>query len=134
MSDKRRDKKTKRKYESIGTLCYRASRTSSESGVFFVPDSNHLLQYSGNSYAIFVGLNLAKPTKHKEALAVPLGNDDDDGIITKKAVPTKVSSSKRMKNILQVVRLAAEKQAEVIVTVRRKRKSFELVRVTLPPR
>ena len=64
---------------------------------------------------------------------MPLGNDGD-GIITKKSVSTKMSRSKRMEDILQVVRVAAEKQAKVTVTVRRKRKSFELVRVTLPPR
>ena len=140
MSDNHRDKKTKRRYESIGTLSYRASQTSSEDSVFFVPDSDHLLQYSKNSYAVFVGPCTAEPTihkkstKHNDALAVPLVNDDDDGIVTKKSVPIKMSKSNKMKNILQVVRVAAEKQTKVTVTVRRKRKSFKLVGITLPPR
>ena len=128
MSEKCSDSNKKYEYESIGTLSYRAS---SEISLFFVPDSDHLLKYSANSYAVFVGPPLDS-TKDREALTVRLR--DDDGIVLKKSIPIRVSAPKEMQDILQVARQAAEQQTKVTLTVMRECKSFKLVSVTLPPR
>ena len=133
MAHKSSDKKTKREYESIGTLVYRASRISNDT-LLFVPDSDHSLRYSGDSYAVFIGSPLRKRLKAKRALAVKLGNDADDGIITKNSIPIKVPKSKHIQDMLHIARRAAEKQLTVTVAVRRKRKSFELVGIIIPPR
>ena len=133
MAHKSSDKETKREYESIGTLVYRASRTSNDT-LFFVPDSDHSLKNSGDSYAVFIGPPRRKRLKVKKALAVKLGDDADDGIITKKSIRLKVSKSKEIQDILHVARRAAERQITVTVAVRRKRKFFKLVGITIPPR
>ena len=130
MSEKCSDNNQKCEYESIGTLSYRAS---SEISLFFVPDSDHLLEYSANSYAVFVGPPLPDSNTHRKALTVKL-RDDDDGIILKKSIPIKVSSSDEILALLQVARRAAEQQTKVTLTVTREGKSFDLVSITLPPR
>ena len=131
MSEKCSDNNQKCEYESIGTLSYRAS---SEISLFFVPDSDHLLEYSANSYAVFVGPPLPDSINHRkarEALTVRLGHDDD-GVFLKKSIPIKVSRPKRMRRILQVARRAAEQHTKVTLTVTRKRRSFKLMSVTVP--
>ena len=88
MSEKCSDNNQKCEYESIGTLSYRAS---SEISLFFVPDSDHLLKYSANSYAVFVGPQIFCDSEdYRKALTVRL-RDDDDGIVLKKSIPIRVS-------------------------------------------
>ena len=128
MSKKCSDNNKKCEYESIGTLSYRAS---SQPSLFFVPDSDHFLKYSANSYSIFVGPPLPGSKKDRKALAVRL-RDDDEGIILKKSIPINVCKEKD--DLLQVARLAAEKQAKVTLTVTRNGKCFDLAGITFPAR
>ena len=113
MSEKCNDNNKKCEYESIGTLCYRAS---SEISLFFVPDSHHLLEYSANSYAVFVGPQIfCDSDDYRKALTVRL-RDDDDGIVLKKSISIRVSPEE-MQDMLQVARRAAEQQTKVTLRV-----------------
>lgn len=128
MSKKCSDKDNECKYESIGTLSYRASCKPS---LFFVPDSDHVLEYSAGSYAVFVGRFLPGSCNDRKALAVKL-RDSDNGITLKKSLPIDVPCE--AKDLLQVAWLAAEKQTKITLTVTRNGESFNLQSIILPAR
>ena len=144
------------KLDSIGTIHYRYM-LSGEDSLFFVPDSNHCLEYSENSYAVFVSVsppanedgmaNNSSPdstdgarTPDNEdgvrcALAVPLSNNKDRGIFLKKSVPIKIPKCcDKMRDVLQVALQAAETGAAVTVTVEMNDNSLKLVGITFPAR
>lgn len=110
-------------FESIGTIHYRVSCT--ESCLFFVPDSNHYLKYSDKSYAAFVRV---PPPEDKDgirdALAVPLLNNENSGIVLDKSVPIEIPNCNKtcdkMRVVLQVALQAAQNETKVTVTVTKK--------------
>ena len=119
-------------FESIGTIHYKVSKK--KDSLLFIPDSNHSLKYSGTSYAVFVKLRHSdkKPSK---ARVVPLRKRKDRGISLEKYVLIKISSRKKMRDVLRVVRRAAGKQASVTVRVKRKSESsIKLMGITFPTR
>ena len=118
--------------ESIGTIHYRVS--DMEACLFFAPDPNHSLNYSGKSYAVFV--SLPPPVGKdfvREAFAVPLRNNEDSGIFIENSVPIKIRKPDYMRDVLL---RAAEKQASITVRVKSKLGSsvVELVGITFPAR
>ena len=120
------------KFESIGTIHYRV--LGKEAYLFFVPDSNHSLEYSGKSYAVFVSVCLPDDKDgNREALAVPLRNNDKDGIFIEKSVPIKIRNCNDMRDALL---RAAEKGAIITVRVKSELGSsvVELVGITFPAR
>ena len=119
-------------FESIGTIHYRVSGKGA--CLFFVPDSNHSLKYSDKSYAVFVIVPPPAGDDIRNALAVPLRNDKNGGILSKKYVPIEIPCPDKMGDVLQVALQAAEKQAAVTVTVKRNNESLELVGITFPAR
>lgn len=129
-------------FESIGTIHYRYM-VSDEESLLFVPDSNHCLEYSENSYAVFVSVPPLAKRGSKDsasspdnedvfrcALAVPFSNNKDRGISLKKSVPIKISDVKIRALLLQYF----DKQAAVTVRVERSGNSLELVGITFPAR
>ena len=128
------------KFESIGTIHYRAS--SEGNRLFFVPESNHSLKYSGTSYAVFV--SVCQPTTapdnkdaDREALAVPLRNNEGCGIFIEKSVPIEIPKCcGKMRDVLQVALQAAENDTKVTVRVKKKPgcSVAELVGITFPAR
>lgn len=123
--------------ESIGTIHYRVSCKKEDRLLFFVPDSNHSLKYSGTSYAVFICVPQPADKDVRAALAVPLRNNENHGIET--SVTIKLPNYHKMHDdVLQVVLQAAQNHTKVTVTVRPestvKPESFELVGITFPAR
>ena len=100
-------------FESIGTIRYSASGTSSSGTspdcsskedstdkkphdwLFFVPDSAHFLKYSGSSYAVFVksplaagGNPLSMSDYIRGALIVKLRTNENLGVFPKESIPS----------------------------------------------
>ena len=122
-------------FESIGTILCRVTSDGPDK-IFFVPDSDHLLSYSRDSYAVFVKSPPHRDVKSpphrdnvRDALVVRLRDNNDLGIFIKKSIPIEISSGDDMKN---VVLLAAKQQAKVTVKVCRKSESIELSGITFP--
>lgn len=127
-------------FESIGTIHYSLSKTSPDM-LFFVPDSDHLLKYSGRSYVIFIKIPLVDGDDEniRDALAVKLRANADLGVFLKESIPIRISAGDDFDNIMRVVLFAAQKQARVTVTVRdgatakqKKDRSLELLGITFP--
>ena len=120
------------KFESIGTIHYKISNTR-DPILLFVPDSNHSLKYSGTSYAVFVRIPQPAENVIREALVVPLRDNEDRGIFLDQSVPIRILS---FENIHDVLLQAAEGRASVTVTVTRQTGSdiVRLVGITFPTR
>lgn len=119
--------------ESIGTILYKVTSCGPDK-IFFVPDSDHLLRYSSDSYAVFVRIPLEDGDRKKnvgDALVVRLRNNNELGIFIKKSIPISDNKNDDVKN---VVLLAAKQQAKVTVTVTvcRKSESIKLSGITFP--
>ena len=121
-------------FESIGTMHCRVLVDKID--LFFVPDSNHSLECSGRSYAVFVAVTLPTNDDNGEALAVPLQNSNSRGIFVDEAVPINVSKPDEMRDVLQVVLQAAQNATKVALRVKSKAgpSDVELVGVTFPAR
>ena len=129
------------KFESIGTIHYSYRVSNTDECLFFVPDSNHYLKYSGNSYAVFVSVPPDSKTTPankdvRSARAVRLRNNDNRGIFLEKSVPIETPNCANIRDALLQI---AEKQAIVTVTIKKKNdndnnESLELVGITFPAR
>lgn len=121
-------------FESIGTIHCRLLVDKFD--LFFVPDSDHSLECSGRSYAVFVAVTLPKNDDNGKALAVPLQNTKSRGIFVDEAVPINVPVPvpDKMRDVLQFALQAAQNATKVALSVKGKSGSpgVELVGITFP--
>ena len=125
-------RETALEFESIGTISYRVSSTQSDNFLLFVPDSDHLLTYSGNPYAVFVGTHRREGSKRievQDAIAVRLRKTHDHGSYCKELIRINVVHDRFWKVVLR----AAEQQSKVTVTVvKNQDDSLNLSAITFP--